>query len=397
MDAKNIKLLNEAKNAALEVLLHNAMGPFNGLPRTAGWGYPEPYTRDLMFSILGIASTENKVLLESVRRVLKTLAQNQTQRGLIPNLVHDKNDLGSSDTTPLFLFGLGIFRLKMNEPDFLKNEADKAMIWMEFQSPDDQFLVAQQPTSDWRDEQWVLGYGLYVNTLVYGYLCLFNQSERAKKLKEAIARFTTTSDIMNKHVHEGLALKSKPYFACWSYKVLSSERFDLLGNSLAILTGIASPGRSQAIILWVEEECKMMMKAGILEVNMPPNLFPFIQPIDKDWQYRDTIFNQPGHYHNGGIWPFISAIYIAALVAVKEYKLAESKLLILSGLVKKSRIEPVEYGFNEWIKPQNGKPMGQDWQTWSASLYLYASQCVDEKRTPFFDVIREISCKNTKV
>jgi hypothetical protein len=34
--------IEEAKQAALEVLLHNAKGPYQGLPRTAGWGYPEP-------------------------------------------------------------------------------------------------------------------------------------------------------------------------------------------------------------------------------------------------------------------------------------------------------------------------------------------------------------------
>lgn len=47
--------IEEAKQAAVEVLLHNAHGPYHGLPRTAGWGYPEPYTRDLMLSLLGIA------------------------------------------------------------------------------------------------------------------------------------------------------------------------------------------------------------------------------------------------------------------------------------------------------------------------------------------------------
>jgi hypothetical protein len=32
--------------------------------------------------------------------------------------------------------------------------------------------------------------------------------------------------------------------------------------------------------------------------------------------------------------------------------------------------------------------MGQDWQTWSAALYLYAAKCVEEQRTPFFDMVR---------
>jgi len=385
--------IEEAKKAALEVLLHNANGPYKGLPRTAGWGYPEPYTRDLMFSILGIVTTENRVLLDSIRKVLETLAKNQTQKGLIPSLVHDKNDLGASDTTPLFLLGLGIFRLKVKEPDFLKEAAEKAINWMEYQSPDDQYLVAQQPTSDWRDEQWVLGYGLFVNTLVHGYLCLFGQADRADRLRKEMAGFTITSGLIHNHVHEGLAVKQKPYYACWSYKVLSSERFDLLGNSLAILTGIASPSRSKAMIKWIEEECLTMVKNESLAVDLPPNFFPFIQPTDTDWHERDAKYNLPGDYHNGGIWPFICGLHIAALVAAKRYQLAERKLLVLTRLIKASRTEKVTYGFNEWIKAQTGKPMGQDWQTWSASLYLYACQCVEEKRTPYFDTIREVAWK----
>ena len=48
----------------------------------------------------------------------------------------------------------------------------------------------------------------------------------------------------------------------------------------------------------------------------------------------------------------------------------------------------LDFGFNEWLKAQDGKPKGQDWQTWSAALYLYAAKCVEEKNTPFFDEIR---------
>ena len=60
----------QAKEAALAVLLNNMHGPYQGLPRTAGWGYPEPYTRDLLIAGLGILTCDNKKLLESLRRVL---------------------------------------------------------------------------------------------------------------------------------------------------------------------------------------------------------------------------------------------------------------------------------------------------------------------------------------
>lgn len=385
------KEIQDAKKAAIEVLLHNAHGPFLGLPRTAGWGYPEPYTRDLMISILGIAVSDNKILLTSMRNVLETLAENQTEHGHIPSLVHDKEDRGSSDTTPLFLMAVGIFRKVSGEPDFLNVAVSKALIWMEYQSPSDRFLIAQQPTSDWRDEQWVTGYGLFVDTIAYSYLRLLGNTERADSIRQEMSHFTITSKTIHHHVHEGLVVKNKPYYAFWSYKIYSSERFDLLGNSLAILSGLASPLRADEMISWIEEECKNMHIKGELAINLPPNFFPFIKPEDPDWHPRYSTFNNPGEYHNGGIWPFICGFYIAALVAAKRFTLAAEKLNILTHCIKQSNTGTVAFGFNEWIKAQDGKPMGQDWQTWSAALYLYAVKCVEDKKTPFFDEIRNIS------
>ena len=390
MNSTDLRLVASCKKAALEVLLHNVKGPFQGLPRTAGWGYPEPYTRDLMFSIFGIAVSENSILIESIKKVLEILAKNQSLRGHIPSLVHDGDDRGASDTTPLFLIGVGIFRKIAVSPNFLQASVEKALKWMEYQSPSDLYLVAQLPTTDWRDEQWVLGYGLFVNTLLYSALCILGEDERAKKIHHEMELFTITGGVMHRHVHEGLVVKHKPYYACWSYKVYSSERFDLLGNSLAILSGIASPTRAKKMISWIEKECASMRKNGDLAVDLPPNFFPFIQPKDADWRERYKLYNLPGDYHNGGIWPFICGLYIAALVAAKQFKLAEKKLIALTHLVRSTSTVTTEFGFNEWIKAQNGKAMGQDWQTWSAALYLYAAKCVEEQETPFFEQIRDM-------
>jgi len=388
MQTVNSQEIELAKKAALEVLLHNAHGPFHGLPRTAGWGYPEPYTRDLMFSILGIAVSGNQKLLESIRKVLETLAKNQTEHGHIPSLVHNSDDRGASDTTPLFLLGVGIFRKVTDESDFLQEAVEKALLWMEYQSPSDRYLVAQQPTSDWRDEQWMTGYGLFVNTLVYSYLRILGNHQRADKVRHEMGRFTIASDANHHHIREGLVVKHKPYYAFWSYKIYSSERFDLLGNSLAILSGLASQSRAEDMILWIETECTAMRERGELAVDLPPNFFPYTKVNDPDWLPRYSIFNNPGEYHNGGIWPFICGFYVAALVAAKRYKLAEEKLVALTKLVKISSSGTIDFGFNEWIKAQDGKPKGQDWQTWSTALYLYAAKCVELKNTPYFDEIR---------
>ena len=389
MNSYFLKEIEQAKKGALEVLLHNAKGPFHGLPRTAGWGYPEPYTRDLMISILGIGVSGNQILLKSIRKTLETLAMNQTNQGHISSLVHDNEDLGASDTTPLFLIATGIFRKITGENIFLSEEVEKSLVWMSYQSPSNKTLVAQQPTSDWRDEQWVLGYGLYVNALTYSCFRILGKQEWADRMRRAMSRFTITGGVIHRHVHEGLLVKHKPYYAFWSYKVLSSERFDLLGNSLAILSGIASTARAKKMISWIEDECIEMRNRGELNGNLPPNFFPFTKPGDPDWHERYEKYNKPGDYHNGGIWPFICGFYIAALVAAKRFNLAEEKLLELTQFIKLSRDENLKFGFNEWIKAQDGKPMGKDWQTWSASMYLYAAKCVEEKKTPFFEEMRE--------
>jgi hypothetical protein len=307
----------------------------------------------------------------------------------MPSLVNDKEDRGSSDATPLFLMAVGLYRKATGENNFLKEAVAKSLQWMEYQSPSDRIMVAQLPTSDWRDEQWVIGYGLFINTIVYTYLRLFGLNEKANDLQEAMDRFAIVGERQQRHVHEGLVLKRKPYYALWSYKVYKSERFDLLGNSLAILTGIASKSRAKEIVTWIETECKNLRKNKDLAVDLPPCLFPYIRPDEPDWMSRYAKYNQPGKYHNGGIWPFACGFYIAALVAAGKYTLAEEKLISLTHLIRQTKEAKVDFGFNEWHRAQDGKPCGEDWQSWSAAMYLYAAHCVEQRKTPFFNKMRK--------
>lgn len=380
--------IEEAKALAVEVLLHNARDGRGGLPRTAGFGYPEPYTRDLMINTLGILVSGNQELIDSQRRVLETLAQNQSELGHIPSLVDVPTDRGATDTTPLFLIALAIFQRAQGEPEFLAEAGRKAHVWMCYQSPEDDVIVTQEPTSDWRDEQWVEGSGLFVNALLYAALRLRGEHQRVARLEELLPRLDVRR-LDQAFVHERFVSDDAPYYALWSYKHASSERFDLLGNSLAILSGMASPERAKRIVSWVERECVALRQRGELAVDLPPNFFPYILPADPDWRARYGRYNRPGCYHNGGLWPFVCAFYVSALVAAGEYTLAEQKLLALTELVRPSRAVSKRFGFNEWLDAQSAVPRGQDWQGWSAAMYLYAAACVASRSTPFFDRSRQ--------
>lgn len=388
LSASILDTVASARTVAVEVLLNNARNGRGGLPRTAAWGYPEPYTRDLLIAALGILVSGNHELIGSLARVLRTLAKHQSPRGHIPSLVDVPMDRGASDTTPLFLLALACYRRHTNRPTYLAPAARKALTWMSYQSPDDYVMVAQQPTSDWRDEQWVEGYGLFVNALAYAYLRLHEVSDDAQRLRSLMNRFDIQGDAGHAFAHAGLVVPHKPHFALWSYKIHNSERFDLLGNSLAILTGICSPNRSRRLVTWVERECASLRERKSLAVELPPCLMPYIERNDPDWRPRYAKYNPPGSYHNGGVWPFVCGFYVAALVAAGRYRLAEQKLVALTALVQPARVARVTHGFNEWCTAQDGKPRGEDWQTWSAAMYLYAAECVTTRRTPFFDEMR---------
>jgi glycosyl hydrolase family 100 (putative invertase) len=373
-----------AKHAALEVLHHNMCGPFSGLPRAAGWGYPEPYTRDCLICALGILVSGNQKLIASLRKVLETLARNQSLHGHIPSLVHDPENRGASDTTPLFLMALTFFRKVTGDTEFLVDAMRRALTWMDYQSPGDRILVAQLPTSDWRDEQWVLGFGLFVNTIVFTYLRALGYAEKARLLRHQLGQPVIRSDRQRANQLEGLVISKKPYYALWSYKIQCSERFDLLGNSLAIISGIATRVRARRIILWVEHQCDILRARGELVGELPPNFFPYITRQDSDWRSRYEIYNRPGEYHNGGVWPFVLGFYVAAIVAAGFPQLARRKLAALAEFVRNARNSSLAFGFNEWVRASDGVACGEDWQSWSAAMYLYATACVEQNRVLLF-------------
>ncbi len=378
--------IGPTRRAALQVLLHNVRGGRGGLPRTAGFGYPEPYTRDLMIGSLGILASGNEELATALKKTLVALSKHQTRLGLIPGIADEPEDVGASDTTPLFLIGLAAYRFITRSPGFLEEAAQKALEWCQYQSPKDRVFVAQQPTSDWRDEQWVPGYGVYVNALVHFSLVLFGYGDRAEALKMEMNAPVGSED-SPRHAREGLALPDRPYLALWSHKQQHGAQFDLLGNCLAILSGVVSHERAVSILVWIEEATETMRKSEQLTHSATPNLIPSLKRGDPDWRDRYERFNLPGHYHNGGIWPFISGFHVAALVATDKLELAEQKLVELTELCRRARDSKLEFGFNEWLRASDGQPSGQDWQFWSASMYLYACGCVEAGRTPLFEAV----------
>ena len=144
-------------------------------------------------------------------------------------------------------------------------------------------------------------------------------------------------------------------------------RCDVLGNVLAFLANVLDAGRARTAF-------KFMWGVGVNEPYPVANLYPAVQSGDPDWRsyYTVNLLNLPGHYHNGGIWPFIGGMWVRFIHRLGLYEVACRELLKLAQLNRLGKNQ--EWEFNEWVHSRTGRPMGKCFQAWSASSYIHACQ-----------------------
>ncbi|MHB0868701.1 MAG: glycoside hydrolase 100 family protein [Chloroflexota bacterium] len=144
-----------------------------------------------------------------------------------------------------------------------------------------------------------------------------------------------------------------------------------------MLLDLSSPVQSDRILDYAHA-------VGLNEPYPIQVLYPVIRQGEQGWRHYYWVrnLNQPHHYHNGGIWPFVGGFYVAALVRAGRQAEAELQLGRLAELNSLGRKGPWE--FNEWFHGVSGRPMGFEGQSWSAAMYVYAYEAVRRGAAPFF-------------
>lgn len=402
-------MISQAYEKAVEVLRHCAR-PKGFYASGLLGGYEAVWARDSMITSLGASLVGNE-FEKPFRRSLETLAKHQSDLGQIPNCVGSYNldrqsdvTFNSIDSTLWFIIGHYVYALAFDTTKMLqaqqKNIA-RAIVWLSFQDPNEDKLLAQQPTMDWQDA-FPHKYGRTINThaLYYAALRFINHNKLAEYIKS----------IINGQTQKYLSLYSPRlgYYLPWAWKnhdgdLEHEEWFDSLGNILAIITGLATPTIARRILCYIEKE----------KINEPAPckaIWPPIKRGDKEWHsyFSKCDARQPYHYLNAGIWPFIGGFYVAALVKAKQFKKAEAALKKLAAANLKIIKNPDspdfiiatdkrktftatelkkirQKEFNEWLHGRTGKPMGEPYQAWNAGTYIYAYACVKQRKVIFFD------------
>ena len=377
-------IIEEAYKGAINVIAHcaRATGFYaSGLPG----GYEATWARDSMVTSLGATLVDDSKFQIAFRKSLELLSANQSELGQIPNAVGSYNTdrrsdvtFNSIDSSLWYLIGQYVYANSYGDEKLLrrfKKNIDRVFLWLQYQDPNEDKLLAQQPTMDWQDA-FPHKYGHVINTqaLYYGTLKLYDKDEEAKHLKR----------VVNGEIEKYLAMyeSRRGYYVPWNWKNHDGDReqeewFDTLGNLLAIVMGLATPKITNSILDYIE-------KTGIDRPYACKAIYPPINPGDKEWHsyFSKCDARKPYAYLNGGIWPFIGGFYVTALIKAKRYEKASLELELLAK-ANKSGLR-MEWEFNEWLDGKSGKPKGEPYQGWSAGTYLLAYESVKRGSVPFF-------------
>lgn len=332
-------------------------------------GYNAIWARDSMITALGASLIKDK-FKNAFRLSLITLANNQSEKGQIPNAVDKYSsrkphvDYQSIDSTLWFVIGEYAYKERFKDSSLFqqhKNNINKAITWLSYQDKGEDGMLEQLPTTDWQDA-FPHRYGHTINTqaLYYKVLSLTGNKKEIKRLKYALNK---------REIHK---LWNGVFFLPWRWKnhrkyQEKGEWFDSLGNILAIVFGLSDNEQSKKILSYVEKE-KIALPYAMKAI------YPPIEKNSKDWQdyFEDCDAGTPYHYLNGGIWTFIGGFYILALIRMKKFKEAEFHL-------KKLAEANLQGSFPEWISPLNKKHYGH-YQAWSAGTYILAYESLAKKK-----------------
>jgi glycogen debranching enzyme len=355
--------------------------------------YAAVWARDGIITGLWTLCLDDEEMTSCFERTLRTLASHQSEAGQIPtNIpiedgVPDYSGIGGIagiDSVLWFVIGAASLSLHNGDRDVgdhFVDSVERAMTWLAAHDSNNNGLIEIPEASDWMD-LFPRSYNVLYDEVLWYEACLHaaallesvgrdgtrwtRYAERARD--QIVTRFWPTGDQLIEiagttsgtfSVGEGNYFLSQitPFDYGW--------RCDVYANLLAALSGLVDERRAKRLFtfLW-----------GV-GVNLPypvTSLYPSIQSGADDWKdyFLVNFLNLPGHYHNGGIWPFIGGLWVRYLVAMGRVELAHRELIGLAEACRQGIDN--EWEFNEWLHGQTGRPMGKAEQAWSAASYIHA-------------------------
>jgi len=336
--------------------------------------YNAIYARDALIASLGGLVSGEERYVQQWLKTMDTLMDRQSPSGQIPNCVDTFVPsrprliaFGAADASLWFIITLAYAQQLIGKRLEFRQAAGRAMVWLKYQDAHEEGLIEQQESTDWMDIVANRGHVLYTNVLYFAALELYGDIRRAHLVREGLNGILWSPEL--------------GYYRPWKWKQEHGEWFDTAANLFAIAFSLADEEQTASILDYIDRH-------HLDQPHPIRTIHPPIQPGDRDWReyYRtEHELNLPDQYHNGGSWPWVGGLYVAALVKAGRHERARDALYRLALTNREGREH--EWEFNEWFHGITGEPRGATDQLWSAGMYIYAYTCVKDGREPVFGTL----------
>ena len=364
--------------------------------------------------IIGMAAllSNEEDLIEACRQTLQTLVRHQGPHGEIPSNVDPATGrvsyggtTGRVDAGLWFALSCVEYWRWSRDEAFLQAmlEPLERLRWLlgawEFNT---RGLLFVPPTGDWADEYVQSGYVLYDQLLylqaqrgiaelhreVHGSAdhTLEDRVARLRQVLRANYWFDDDERTPDHAYHEVLYGKGHgaaghrcgtywmPFFSPLGY----GFRFDALANALVSLFGVSDEAQDEAVDAFIRDELVQE------EVMLLPAFNPVITPRDEYWDdlqmsFSYTFKNEPYEYHNGGLWPFVTAFYAAGLAQRGQVELARCYRDGIHAANRRER-DGEPWSFSEYLNGRSFEPGGTAPMGWSAAAAVIADAYVSGER-----------------
>lgn len=389
MPAADAALIARCRDAALELLRANTGADgilaASASRRAQQKQYHAVFARDAGLCTLAMVRSGDPRLIAGARAGLDFIARHQADNGQMPKFVLPaKADadfwyVGCIDATLWWLIALKAYARAFPGEGLerrLGAEAGRAIQWLQCQEHPRLALLAQNEASDWADIMPRSGFVLYTNALWYHVKRLY----RLARAEQTRHHFNHLFFPFGGELPEYRRLRLLGHYVRNRAKVRSlylsfvnfsfwGEEGDVLGNLLAILTGLADGARARAIL--------RALRAAKVDEPWPARTV--VTPIADDsplWRvymerHRQNLAWQ---YHNGGAWPMVGGFWVMALAAAGEQAAARAAL---ARLAQANAVNGFQ--FNEWFHGRTGEAMGMPGQSWSAAAFLLADAALGSR------------------
>ncbi len=371
----------------------------NGFVASTGFraNYHRIWTRDSVITGLSALLTDEKELIEGMRKSLIALKTNQHSYGMIPsNMEIDSRDkiknvsfgtlTGKVDASLWFVIGTFLYFNKTKDRDFL-NEMQHAIgkvfkilaIW-EFNG---RGLLYIPQGGNWADEFVLEGYNFTEQLLYYWALEEASKvygselyAEKARKLRELIVVNYWPSEKNKRKAYHKTAFVHHLESGTTNHWMAGFKPagyftyFDCLAHALTFILGINDTSQKQKITTLIET-----IASGLKDFLVPA-FWPVIKNGDAEWRILHNNWtyqfrNRPGEYQNGGIWPVFNGLMIAGLYKSNEKELADK---LKRALYRAVEMPDNQYGFYEYLNANNWSADGMKHQLWSAAGVIFAEK-----------------------